>query len=39
MRRPVRRTVVVNAAVQLNGADGAALRYRNLAMPALAQHI
>ncbi len=32
--RPGANGIVVNAAVQLNGADGAALRYRNLAMPA-----
>ena len=32
--RPGANGLVVNAAVQLNGADGAALRYRNLAMPA-----
>ena len=32
--RPGANGIVVNAAVQLNGVDGAALRYRNLAMPA-----
>jgi hypothetical protein len=32
--RPGANGIVVNAAVQLSGVDGAALRYRNLAMPA-----
>ena len=32
--RPGANGIVVNAAVQLSGVDGAALRYRNLAMPS-----